>query len=43
MSKTNREEAVFILNLLQHLYMNFANKNVSQFKDRIGAITPYKA
>jgi superfamily I DNA and/or RNA helicase len=43
MSKTNRDEAVFILNLLQHLYTNFASKNFKLFKDRIGVITPYKA
>jgi superfamily I DNA and/or RNA helicase len=43
MSKTNRDEAGFILNLLQHLYLNFADKIFSLFKDRIGVITPYKA
>jgi len=43
MSKTNRDEAVFILNLLQHLYLNFAHSTLTLFKDRIGVITPYKA
>jgi hypothetical protein len=43
MSKTNKDEAVFILNLLQLLYTTFASKTFKLFKDRIGVITPYKA
>lgn len=42
-SKTNREEALFTVNLIQHIFHHFAKGDTSLIKDRIGIITPYKA
>ena len=42
-SKTNRDEALFTLNLIQFISQSFADNDLSQLKGRIGIITPYKA
>ena len=42
-SKTNREEALFTVNLIQHIFHHLAQGDASLIKDRIGVITPYKA
>ena len=42
-SKTNREEAIFTVNLINHIFTRLGKSSSSELSGKIGIITPYKA